>query len=140
MITRFRTLIALAFAGVLATLVLAPSAPAATKKNDCHRVAAADYKLCQQVRRQLAYAYATEGGLNQVVGGKALVHEITHQGLTKAEMRSYLRGEALNYTRYALTGSSIIVNTGTMRKYYGADAHYEVHTQGPDVAVSIVQP
>jgi ribosomal protein L35AE/L33A len=122
-------------------LTVADPAGAISKPDDCNRVAKADRPLCRQVGYQMPYAYATKGGnLNQVVGGKAVVYDITHQGLTKGEMRSYLRGEALNYARYAVAPGSIIVNTATMRKYIGTDAHYEVHTQGKEVAVSVVQP
>lgn len=135
----------IAFSVITAALVgigLTITAPAgaAAKPGDCARVAKADRPLCQQVGYQLPYVYATEGGLNQIAGGRELVHDITHQGLTKGEMRSYLRGESLNYARYGVTGTSIIVNYGTMRKHYGADAYYEVHTQGRNVDVSIVQP
>lgn len=140
-----RNKIAFAFIAITAAfttvgLTVVTPADAASKPDDCNRFAKADRVLCQVVKRQLPYTYATtEGGVNQVVDGKTLIHEITHQGLTQSEMRSYLRAEALNYARNAVTKGAIIVNTASMRKAFGPDAHYEVHTQGNDIAASIVE-
>lgn len=128
---------ALAVAGLL----LAPSADATPKPDDCNRTAKADRTLCQTVKRQLAYAYATRGaGLEQVADGRALVHQLTHSGLSKNAMHKALRKETDAYARYALASGTVIVNTASMRKYFGGDAHYEVYAPGGDVAVSIVQP
>lgn len=129
---------------VITALLLAVGLPltaaAAPKPDDCRRVAKADWSLCQRVKGQFPYTYATDGGLNQIVEGRVLVREITHQGLTKREMHSYLTGEAAAYRRYATGSRSIVVNLDSLRKHYGPSAHYEVHVQGKDAAVSIVQP
>ena len=141
-----RNKIAFAFVTITAVfttigLTVATPADAVVKPDDCRRVATADRALCQQVKRQLPYAYATKGGnLSQVVGGKALVHEITHQGLTKGEMRSYLRGESLAYTRHVTNARVMAVDLGSLRKHFGPDARYEVTTQGKDDVISIVEP
>lgn len=127
-------------AALAVTVSLSVTATAAAKPDDCARVAKADRALCQQVKRQLPYAYATpDAGLNQIAGGKTLVRKITHQGLSKTAMHHRLHTQAVKYARYATSGT-IIVNTATMRKYFGPDAHYEVYTQGDHVAVSIVEP
>ena len=132
-----------AIAGALAAagLLLAPSASATAKPDDCNRVATADRPLCQSVKRQLAYAYATPGaGLKQIADGRTLVHTITHSGLSKTAMHKALTKQATAYAKYAAVPGTVVVNTATMRQYFGSDAHYEVYRQGRDVAVSIVQP
>lgn len=113
-----------AFAGSLMGLAIlfAPSAQGASKPDDCNRVAASDRALCRVVKAQAAYAYATPSGLAFVVNGRLLVKEITHQGLTKAEMRSYLRGEALSYAQHVTGARSVAVDMGSVRKYYGSRA------------------
>lgn len=121
-----------AIAGAISTAFLAVGlnlttpATAAPKPDDCSRVAKTDRTLCAQVKRQLPYAYATESGVAQIVDGKTLVHEITHQGLTKREMHSYLTGEAAAYKRYATGSRSVVVNLDSLRKHHGTDAQYNV--------------
>lgn len=127
-----------AVATAVGLTVYAP-ADAATQPDDCRRVAKADRTLCAKVKAQKPYAYAVSGGLNQVVGGKALVREITHQGLTKPEMHSYLKGEAAAYKRHVTDARTLTVDLGSLRKHYGPDAVYEVTTQGKDDVVSIVE-
>ena len=75
---------------------------AATVADDCHRVAKADRKLCATVKAQHAYGWTTAAGDPQtwVPNGRALVREITHQGLTKGEMHAYLTGEASSYREH----------------------------------------
>ena len=87
-----------------------PTASAATSA-DCQRTARADWKLCEQVRAQRAYGWTNSIGTptNWVVKGTTLVHEITHQGLTKAEMHSYLTGQHNTY-RYYVTNVSFNVD------------------------------
>lgn len=131
MITRFRALLALAFLGLFAALAYAPSAPAATTRpvpNVCHKVAKADYGLCQQVRRQLMYAYVTKGGgLSQVADGQTLVREeVVGAGLTKAEMHSALVGYARDYDQHVNRTKSIAVDMVSLRKAFGTDARYAV--------------
>lgn len=114
-------------AGVITTLFLAvgltvTTATAASKPDSCTRVAKADRTLCAKVKRQIAYAYATEGGFVEVPNGRALVKDITHQGLTKTEMHSYLRGEALAYKRHVTDARSVAVDLGSVLKHHGSDA------------------
>jgi hypothetical protein len=110
------TAITLAFVGAFA--LLAPSAQSApSKADDCLRVAKVDRPLCRMVQGQFPYAYATEGGLNYVVSGRKLVREITHQGLTKVEMRSYLRGEAAAYRQHATGTEAVVLDLRSMKKH-----------------------
>lgn len=131
MITRFRALMALAFLGLFAALAYAPSAPAATTRpvpNVCHKVAKADYGLCQQVRRQLMYAYVTKGGnLNQVADGQSLVREeVVGAGLTKAEMHTALLGYAKDYDKHVNRAKAVAVDLDSLRGAYGTDTRYGV--------------
>lgn len=109
-------------------LSLAVPAGAAPKPDDCRLVAKADRTLCQQVRQQTAYAYVTRGGnLVYVPDGRTLVREeVTHAGLTKAEMRSYLRGYVRSYARHAVNTRSVTVDLSSLRRAYGTDAQYTV--------------
>lgn len=120
-----RKFFALMFAGILGGLgflATAPSSQAAPDLGDCKRVAVTDRALCKQVKAQTAYVYFTEGGKSYVVNGKTLVHEITHQGLTKTEMRSYLTGEALHYAKHVTNANAVAVDLTSLRKYHGTDA------------------
>ena len=91
------------FGSVLAGFValFAPAA-SATPSGDCARVARADYSLCEAVKAQHAYGWTNNIGdpLNWVPKGKTVVREITHQGLTKTEMHSYLTGARADYRAY----------------------------------------
>lgn len=124
--------IAMAFTGIIAGFGLllgltSTGAGAAPQPDDCNRVAKSDRALCQQVKGQFPYAYVTRGGnVAQVVSGKVLVREITHQGLTKGEMHSYLTGEATQYRRYATGSQSVVINLASLRNAYGTDAQYDV--------------
>lgn len=78
-------------------LLYAAGNATATPANDCDRVAAADRKLCRIVRAQHAYAFPTETGITEVASGKAIVHEITHGGLSKTEMHAGLSAATAGY-------------------------------------------
>jgi hypothetical protein len=84
------------------------------------------------VQGQLPYAYATDSGLNQVVSGRKLVREITHQGLTKREMHSYLVGEANAYLRHVVTARSVVLDMDSLRKHHGTDAEFVVGFEDAD--------
>lgn len=118
-----RKFFAIAFAGILGGLgmLLAPSSQAAPNLGDCKRVAVADRALCQQVKRQVAYVYFTEGGTAGVAKGSVLVREITHQGLTKREMHSYLTGEALAYAQHVTQANAVAIDLTSLRKHHGSD-------------------
>lgn len=92
-------LVALIAGATLSAGVTADAAPAPRHRGDCAIVAPADQALCRRVQRQHSYAWLTESGYGEAVSGPVLVHEITHQGLTKPEMHSYLKGEAAMYRR-----------------------------------------
>lgn len=102
-------------------LTLAASATAA-QSGDCQRVAKADRTLCTKVRAQISYAYATDGGFTEVPNGRALVKEITHQGLTKTEMHSALRAAARSYRLHVTGARSVAVDLGSVLKHHGSDA------------------
>lgn len=136
MINRLSAFFALAVASVFAVLALAPSAPAAARPvpNMCHLVAKADYNLCQQVRRQMAYAYVTKGGnLVQMANGNTLVRsEVVNAGLTKPEMHSALVGYARDYAKHANRNVAVVVDIASLRNAYGTDAQYNVGFEDVD--------
>lgn len=121
-----RVLAAIGAALTAALLLASLPATAAPKPDDCNRVAKADRTLCQRVKAQLPYAYVTPSGIAYTVGGKTLVREITHQGLTTREMHSYLHGEATAYREYATGSRSVVVNLASLRRHHGTDAQYTV--------------
>jgi hypothetical protein len=90
-----------AFAGAAAGLAVlfAPAAQGATTADDCLRVAKDARPLCYKVKAQHAYGAAyTDGNTYwSVPGGRALVHEITHQGYSQWEMKDALRAAAAEY-------------------------------------------
>lgn len=145
MFKRF-TAITVAIAGAFA--LFGSPAQGAGKPDDCNRVAKADRSLCRMVQGQFPYAYVTDGGLNQIVSGRKLVREITHQGLTRGEMRSALRGEAAAYRKHATGTQAIVVDLGALRKHEGTDAVYTVGFEdrdgkpggAKDVRVTLVRP
>lgn len=125
------TRIAAAFTGITAGFialmaVTATPTTAAPRLGDCKRVAVADQTLCLTVKGQFPYTYATESGIGYIVDGKTLVHEITHQSLTKREMHSALIGEAAAYRRYATGARAVVVNLDTLIEHHGRDAQYDV--------------
>jgi hypothetical protein len=66
-----------------------------------------DLTLCLAVHGQHAYGVVLpKGGSWSAPAGPAIVKDIVSQGLTKGEMRSYLKGEALNY-RQNVTGVTV---------------------------------
>lgn len=100
------------------------TAAAASKPDDCRLVAKADRTLCAAVKAQKPYAYATRGGnFVEVPSGRVLVHdEVTHAGLTKAEMRSALRGYAADYAGHVTNARAVVIDLGSVLKYHGSDA------------------
>lgn len=129
-----RKIIAALVGGTLigfATL-FAPSVQAAPKPDDCNRVAKTDRALCRAVKAQVAYAFAVNSGINYTANGRALVHEITHQGLTKGEMHSYLAGEALTYRQHVTGTRSVAVDMNSLRTYHGTDAQWIVGFEDAD--------
>lgn len=99
--------------------VTAPTA-ATIRTGDCYWVAPADRNLCRTVRAQHPYGWTDSKGNPQtwVPSGKALVREITHQGLTKGEMRDYLQAEARNYRDHV---TQIKINSDAVLKRCGSD-------------------
>lgn len=110
----------LAFAGITAGFVALfgfsaeaaspqDAAPVVTVKraphnhaSDCRLVAKADRKLCAQVQAQHSYGayYGDPNAYWSVPAGPVIVHELTHQGYTHAEMRAALRGYAREYREW----------------------------------------
>lgn len=83
--------------------LVGPSASAdAAPLGDCGRVASADRALCKTVRAQHSYGWTDQYGDPSVwvPNGRALVKEITHQGLTQREMHAHLTGAHADYRRY----------------------------------------
>lgn len=126
--------ITFAFAGITLGMIglFAPTAQATGPRTDCSRVAAADRSLCRAVRAQVAYAFATEGALITVPNGRALVKEITHDGLTRREMHAALVGEASGYVQHVTGARSVAVDLGSLKKYHGSDAQYVVGFEDAD--------
>jgi hypothetical protein len=127
-----RKIIAMAFAGITLGMVAlwAPTAQATSHRaDDCQRVATADRALCRTVQRQHGYGWTDAAGnpLNWEPNGKALVHDITHQGLTKSEMHSYLTGEHASYREHV---TAVTFNVDKIRKECG-------HTLGNGVVQMI---
>ena len=117
------------------TAAVPVAAVTSTLPADCRRVAAADRALCAAVYKQRAYGWTTPAGdpQNWVPNGKALVKEITHQGLTKTEMHSYLTGAQFDY-RFYVTDVSFNVDgitkhcghhrgAGSVQEIKGRDGH-----------------
>jgi hypothetical protein len=98
--------IGMAFAGITAGLITTftatTSAQGATSAHhhsaDCKIVAAADRALCLDVQRQHAYGWVNDDGA-QILNpnGRALVHEITHDGMSKTQMHRALKATAAEY-------------------------------------------
>lgn len=91
-------------AGLLAFLTAAsPGADAAPHPTgDCTRVTQSSRALCALVSAQHAYGWTDNAGhpQNWMVNGRALVHEITHGGLTQGEMRDALTAAHRDYRTY----------------------------------------
>lgn len=90
----------------------------AAPKADCDRVAAADHRLCLSVRAQHSYGayYGDNAAYWSTDNGKVRVHELTHSGLTKAEMHAGLVGYAREYREYV---TAVTVNMDAMVKKCG---------------------
>lgn len=86
--------------------------------SDCKIVAAADRALCKRV--QTFHSYGSYDGDPHaywtVPSGIVNVHELTHDGLTQAEMRAVLRGYATEYREYV---TAVPVNMDAMVKKCG---------------------
>ena len=69
---------------------------------DCDRVAPADKRLCLSVSKYHPYGawYGTPEAYWSVDSGKVNVHELTHSGMTKAEMHAALVGYAREYREW----------------------------------------
>jgi hypothetical protein len=114
------------FTGITAALITAyltftPGATAAPRTpNDCTRTAPADHTLCHTVQAQHAYGWTDRHGhpQNWNANGRALVHEITHQGYTKAEMHDALTGAHRDYRTYV---THVTFNMDEIRKRCGSD-------------------
>lgn len=102
-----------------------PPAPVAAVKRaphnhatDCKIVAAADRALCKRV--QTFHAYGSYDGNPHaywsVDSGIINVHELTHDGLTHAEMRAQLKGYDAEYREWV---TAVPVNMDAMVKKCG---------------------
>jgi hypothetical protein len=111
---------ALAFAGITAGLLalFGVSAQASTPRahnhaTDCKIVAAADRALCKRV--QTFHSYGSYNGNEHaywsVDSGIVNVHELTHDGLSKAEMHAALVGYDKEYAAYV---THVSVNMDSM--------------------------
>lgn len=66
--------------------------------DDCRLVPADVRTLCGKVRAQREYGWINpSGSMGATPNGRVVVREIVHQGLSKAEVRDYLRGAARDY-------------------------------------------
>ena len=110
--------ITLAMIGAFATTATADAQTSTT--GDCARVAPADRTLCTTVRAQHAYGWTDNQGhpQNWIANGRALVHEITHQGYTRGEMSDALRGAARDYRQYV---THVTFNMDEIRRRCGSD-------------------
>jgi hypothetical protein len=113
-----KILAAIAGIGTGLLMLFAPSASGASGADDCARVAPADRKLCGMVKRQHSYGayYGDPHAYWSVPDGRTLVHELTHQGMTKAEMHAGLRGMAKEYQEYV---THVTVNMDALVKKCG---------------------
>lgn len=122
--TRIGTMFAGITAGFLALFAYTAPADAhtTTPTGDCTRVATADRTLCATVRAQHAYGWTDDVGnpQNWNPNGRALVHEITHQGYTKGEMHDALVGAHRDYRAYV---TAVTFNLDTLTRTCG-------HTHG----------
>lgn len=131
--------ITLAFAGISAGLLalFGVQAQASTPRThnhatDCKIVAPADRALCKRV--QTFHSYGSYDG-NQhaywsVDSGTVNVHELTHDGLTKAEMHAALVGYSREYAAYV---TAVPVNMDSMvRKCGNTDGRWVVSYRDED--------
>jgi hypothetical protein len=130
-----RKFISLAFAGITAGMIalFGATAQASTAKvtGDCARVAKADRKLCTAILRHHSYgAVLPGGGSTFTPNGRALVHELTHQGLTKTELHAGLRAIDADYRANV---TAVPVNMDALvRKCGNTDGRYVVSYQDAD--------
>ena len=104
----------------------------ATPANDCDRVAAADRKLCKQVQRQHSYGsyYGDQHAYWSNPNGRVLVHELTHDGMSKAAMHTALVGYAAEYRDYV---TAVPANMDAMvRKCGNTDGQWVVSYKDED--------
>jgi len=124
-----------AFAGIgtgLIALICAttPTAQATTTHpGDCARVTKTTQPLCRAVQAQRAYGYTDDAGnpQNWVTNGRALVHDITHQGYTQSEMADALTAAHRDYRHY-VTAVTFNVDsiTRTCGHHHGAGEVQEI--------------
>lgn len=132
-----RSHIALAFAGITAGFITlfgftAQAASPHHHASDCERVAKADRKLCTQVQAQHSYgSYSGDQHAYWTVpSGRVIVHELTHDGRSKAEMRVTLVGYAQEYREYV---TAVQVNMDAMvRKCGNTDGRWIVSYRDED--------
>lgn len=130
-----RNKIGFAFAGITAGLITLFTATtsasgAPTHRNDCDIVRKADRLLCERVKLQHPYGAAYGDGGWSAPGGKVIVHEITHQGLTAREMHDYLVMEADDY-RLWVTGVPVNMDD-IVRKCGNTDGQWVVGFRDED--------
>lgn len=115
-----RKIIGLIGATLTAVALLHSSSNAtAVPANDCDRVTVADRKLCKSVQGQHsygAYYFNDFDATWSTPNGRVLVREITHDGLTKAEMHAALVAYAAEYREYV---THVTVNMDAMVKKCG---------------------
>ncbi len=131
--------IALAFAGITAGLLtlFGVNAQASTPRahshaTDCKIVAAADRALCKKVQTFHSYGSYTGNPYAywSVDSGIINVHELTHDGLTKAEMHAALKGYEREYREYV---TAVPVNMDAMVKKCGnTDGYWVVSYRDED--------
>ena len=136
-IKRGTQLIGASLAGLLTLIMATTNADAAPRvTGDCAHVAKADQPLCAVVRTQHAYGWTDDVGnpQNWMGNGRALVHEITHQGYSKGEMHDALKGAHRDY-RDNVTDVSFNLDTlvRTCGHHHGAYAVQTIRgTDGHD--------
>lgn len=107
-----------------ASIPQAPAPVAAVKRaphnhaSDCRLVAEADRKLCAQVQAQHSYGayYGDPHAYWSNPNGRALVHELTHDGMSKGAMHTALVGYAREYREWV---TAVPVNMDAMVKRCG---------------------
>ena len=123
---RIKLTAGIAFAGITAGFLtlFAFQAEAASPRaphnhaSDCGRVAKADRKLCAQIQAQHSYGayYGNPNAYWSNPNGRVLVHELTHDDLSQAEMHAALKGYAAEYREWV---TAVPVNMDAMVKKCG---------------------
>lgn len=99
-------------------------APAPVKASgDCKLVAYQDRTVCREVKAQRAFGWTDDNGdpQNWIIAGPKLVHEITHSGLSKAEMGDALRGARRDYRAYVTNVTFNVDEIARRCGYHGGD-------------------